>query len=191
MLKRKLRKNVDVIVFLVFITIVYAGGWQAEVFGFVQRGILAIGFFDAAPQDKIEKKPVRLDFKLYDQEGNVIEVSQLRGKTIFINIWASWCPPCIAEMPGINKLYQQLKDDPNIKFLMISVDEEQKKALELHHRKEFDFPIYFPASRLPDALSYQSIPSTFVISPEGYIVYQKEGMASYNHPSFQNFLNGL
>ncbi len=191
MLKRKLRKNVDLIVFLLFVTIVYAGGWQAEVFGFVQRGILAIGLFDAAPKHEIEEKPVRIDFKLYDEEGNIMEVAQLKGKTVFINIWASWCPPCIAEMPGINKLYQRFKDDPDISFLMISADEEQEKALSLYRRKEFDFPIYFPVSKLPSALSYKSIPSTFVISPAGYIAYRKEGMASYDHSSFYDFLEKL
>lgn len=191
MLKRKLRKNVDLIVFILFMVIVYVGGWQAEVFGFIQRGVLAIGLFDATPQENIEKKTVSLDFSLYDEEDEIVNVAQFQGKTIFVNIWASWCPPCIAEMPGINQLYQRLDGESDVIFLMISVDEVQDKALSLQQRKNFDFPIYFPVSGLPAALSYESIPSTFVISPKGFIVYQREGMASYDHPSFDEFMKGL
>lgn len=194
MLKEKLKKNLDLILFLVFIGFVYAGGWQADVFGFVQRGILAIGLFDAEPSQDQPLKPTNLDFHLQDVQGKRVNMAELRGKIVFINIWASWCPPCVAEMPGIHDLYEELKElnkKKEIVFLMISVDEEKEKAIKFMERKEFRFPLYFPINAFPPEFSYQSIPSTFVISPEGKIVYQKEGMASYDSQEFKDFLLSL
>jgi thiol-disulfide isomerase/thioredoxin len=192
MLNKKLRKNLDIIIFLLFIGIVYAGGWQADVFGFVQRGVLALGLFDAAPEQEVEFASSELGFQLQDAQGNLMDVSQLKGKTIFVNIWASWCPPCVAEMPGIHDLFQQVQGgEHDIVFLMISVDQEQQKAINFIDRKDFEFPVYFPLTALPSEFSYQSIPSTFVISPEGKIVYQKEGMASYDSRKFKDFLLSL
>jgi len=194
MLKQKLTKNLDLILFLVFIGLVYVGGWQADVFGFVQRGILAIGLFDAEPGQDQPSESTNLDFQLQDVQGNPVNVAALRGKIVFVNIWASWCPPCVAEMPGIHDLYEELKElnkKSEIVFLMISVDEEKEKAIKFMQRKEFQFPLYFPVNSFPPEFSYQSIPSTFVISPEGKIVYKKEGMASYNSQEFKDYLLSL
>lgn len=191
MLKQKLRKNLDLIIFLAFIGIVYAGGWQADVFGFVQRGILALGLFEAEPAPSEKLSRTNLNFQLQDTEGKAIDVKQLEGKTIFVNIWASWCPPCVAEMPGIHQLWQDLKSAEDIVFLMISVDEDREKAIRFMKRKDYGFPLYFPVSGLPREFAYKSIPTTFVIAPEGNIVYQKEGMASYNNQEFRDFLLNL
>ncbi len=191
MLIKKLRKNLDWIFVLLFITVVYMGGWQAEVFGFIQRGVLATGLLNANAENEMEAQSVELDFKVADMHGKEMAVSSLQGKVIFINFWATWCPPCIAEMPGINALYNSLKEDDSIVFLVISVDMEQDKAKAFMDRKPFGFPLLFPASTLPDELAYQSIPATYVISPQGKLVYQKKGLAQYDTDEFRTFLQTL
>ncbi|WPP51287.1 TlpA family protein disulfide reductase [Catalinimonas niigatensis] len=188
MLLKKLRKNIDWIVFVLFISVVYLGGWQTEVFGFMQRGILATGFFNAQVNEEINENKTNLDFILSDRNEGKLYVSSLKGKTIFINLWATWCPPCIAEMPGINALYKDVKHREDIVFIMLSLDENKDKAKAFMDKKLFDFPLYFLSSALPKEFNHQSIPTTFVISPEGKIIFQKEGMASYNTDAFRNFL---
>jgi len=188
MLKRKLKKNIDLVLFLLFFGVIYAGGWQAEVFGLIQRGVLATGLMEAERNHEFTAKTTELNFQLYDSQGNTLHGQRLEGKTVFVNFWASWCPPCLAEMPGIQSLYEQVANKEDIVFLMISVDDEKDKARNLLTRKSYDFPLYFPASVFPAGLQHQSIPATYVISPEGKIVYQREGMASYDSQSFKEFL---
>ena len=67
-----------------------------------------------------------MNLVLVDPEGNVIDAKELKGKTIFMNIWATWCAPCVAEMPNINKLYGNVGSNPDIVFLMISHDKSMR-----------------------------------------------------------------
>lgn len=191
MLLKKLRKNIDWVLIILFISVIYLGGWQAEVFGFIQRGILATGLLDAQANRESKGNSTKLDFYVSDENGQELLVSTLNGKTIYINFWATWCPPCVAEMPGINELYESVKDRDDIVFLMISSDEDKAKARKFVDEKAFEFPLLFLSSTLPDELKHQSIPTTFVISPQGEIVFQKEGMAKYNTDDFRNFLLNL
>jgi thiol-disulfide isomerase/thioredoxin len=125
-----------------------------------------------------------------DQDGTLLLGDDLKGKTVFINLWATWCPPCIAEMPDINKLYNDMSSD-DIVFLMISLDDDFSKAKNFVQRKEYDFEIYQFASNPPASLYSKIIPTTFVLSPEGNIVVRKQGMAKYNSDSFKEFLKSL
>lgn len=191
MLRKKLRKNIDWIILLLGVGIVYAGGWQAEVFGFFQRGILATGLFNPKVAHQNIAEEASLNFTLQTADDITINASDYTGKTIFINFWATWCPPCVAEMPGIHKLYTKLKNRNDIVFLMISVDDEHEKALRFVQIKGFTFPVVFPSGGVPSVLRHQSIPATFVIDPEGKLVYKNEGMASYDSEKFTEFLKNL
>ncbi|MEK6478747.1 TlpA disulfide reductase family protein [Catalinimonas sp. 4WD22] len=189
---KKLRKNIDWVVLISFISIIYLGGWQAEVFGFIQRGILVTGLFNASGEnEENENVAANLNFTLSDEKGNKIQIKDYEGKTIFINFWATWCPPCRAEMPSIQALYSKLMQNPNILFLTISQDEDEQKAVKYMGKQSIQLPLYFLTSELPTEFSHQSIPSTFVISPEGNIVYQHEGMANYDTEEFKTFLEEL
>jgi thiol-disulfide isomerase/thioredoxin len=109
---------------------------------------------------------------------------------IFLNLWASWCPPCIAEMPGIQKLYRET-DTSRVAFVMLSLDENPAKARRLMKRKGFTFPAYLPGSTVPAVYATRSIPTTFVISRRGEIVVRHEGMADYSSAEFKAFLSKL
>jgi thiol-disulfide isomerase/thioredoxin len=191
MLAKKLRKNIDWIILLLGVGIIYAGGWQAEVFGFFQRGILATGIFNPKVAQQNIAEEASLNFTLQTADEVTINASEFEGKTIFINFWATWCPPCVAEMPGIHELYKKLEYREDIVFLMISVDDEHEKAIRFVQKKGFTFPIVFPTVGIPAVLRHQSIPATFVINREGKLVYKNEGMASYDSEKFTEFLKNL
>ena len=118
-------------------------------------------------------------------------MQSLKGKTIFMNYWATWCPPCVAEMPSIHKLYTKFKDDPNVVFLMISEDKRMVTAKGWVKRKGFEFPIYKLAGPIADIYETGVVPSTFVISPEGKIVVIKTGLANYNSRRFVKLMKKL
>ena len=68
------------------------------------------------------------DVSFKDKSGNVVQLNDLKGKVVFINFWATWCPPCIHELPSIDQLRQSLKDNKDIVFLMVDVDGDIDKS---------------------------------------------------------------
>lgn len=186
--KKVKREIIEWVLFIVIIGGLYLSGYHTTVIGTIQRLVLSTGLL--TPDKETEDlKAADYNLRLSDPEGNILDLNQLKGKTIFMNYWATWCPPCIAEMPDINNLYKEVGND--VVFLMISLDEDPQKAIRFANRKEYDFPVYFPASRRPRVFVSSSIPTTYVISPDGKIVVENKGMAKYNTESFKKMLSGL
>ncbi len=178
-----------------FLTL-YLTGWHTEVIGFVQRGVLATGFMDPDTSRPMEESASEaavtadFNFNLIDSNGKEISMQSFKGKTIFLNLWATWCPPCIAEMPGINELYNATSNE-NIAFVMLSQDEDFETSKKFMARKGFDFEIYHVRDFLPVQYQKGSIPTTFVINPKGEIVLTHKGMADYGSDDFKDYLTAL
>lgn len=185
------RDIIELVVIVGIFATIYITGSQAEVFGKVQQVFLKTGVMNASELSEESYEKADFNFKLSDTEGNILNVETLKGKTIFINIWATWCPPCVAEMPGINALRAKFKDDPNVHFLMISEDRDLQTAIDWVEKKGFDLPIYKTSTPLPDVYETGYVPSTFVISPEGEIVVKHTGMANYNTRKFRKLIGKL
>lgn len=180
----------------------YATGLHTEVIGGVQRIMLASGLKNAdvptatepansASLTSASASMAGAGFQMTDLEGKVLPFESLKGKVIFLNVWATWCPPCIAEMPNIQRLYEKVGSD-KIAFVMLSVDQKgMDKVKKFISKKGFTFPVYMPASQMPEEFSSPSIPTTYIISPEGKIVAQQEGMAEYDTPEVFGFLQKL
>ncbi|WP_420386807.1 TlpA family protein disulfide reductase [Roseivirga sp.] len=183
------RDIIELSVIIALFAVIYLTGSQAEVFGKVQQAVLSTGIMNAGELDESVQIPANFDFKLYDESGAIVDAQSLKDKTIFMNIWATWCPPCVAEMPGINKLYNKLKDNDQVVFLMISEDKEFQKAIDWVEKKDFDFPVYQLATRLPQEYETNVVPTTVVIV-DGKVVVKKAGMANYNTRRFRKLLEG-
>ena len=173
--------TVGIILFL------YFTGLYTDVAALAQRAILSTGLITA---DTALDNPeyADLDFSLQTLEGEPLSLSDYQGKVIFLNFWATWCPPCIAEMPGIQKLYEDV-DKEKIIFVMVSMDKTGEKAQQFINKKGYTFPVFTPLSQIPEGFRSTSIPSTFVVSAEGKIVSKRVGMANYDTKSFKKFLN--
>lgn len=191
-MNKKLKKEIiEWSVILTVLALLITTGLGAKVASFLQRGIIQTGLMTPDLLTEEEYLEADYDFKLSDENANLINFKSYKGKTIFINFWATWCPPCVAEMPDINELHAELTGNENIVFIMISMDKERQTALQFKENYDLDLPIYFLESRIPDIYDTHSIPTTYVISPEGKIVSQKHGMAKYNSEKFKKFLKGL
>lgn len=188
---KKLKK--EIIEWGLLITVasaLYFSGQHTEVLGFVQRAILATGLLQPDQIPKDQQTSAAYDFELRDINGESVDFSTFKGKTVFLNFWATWCPPCIAEMPDIHDLYNKVQNE-DIVFVMLSQDKDFQKAIDYIKKKEYDFPVYSLNSRLPQVYHSQSIPTTFVISPKGKIVSKRSGMAKYDTEKFRDFLTQL
>lgn len=125
---------------------------------------------------KDEEKIEALNFALYDQYGKEHKLSDYRGKTIFLNFWATWCPPCKAEMPHIEDIYKEYgENNKDVIILGISSPNVGKEGSQKHiedflKENNYTFPVLFDNGGM---LSYQygfsSLPSTLIIDEDGYI----------------------
>ncbi|WP_142785054.1 TlpA family protein disulfide reductase [Changchengzhania lutea] len=189
-------------IFAVVAIILYATGLHTEVIGFMQRGVLATGLMNPDIEEisqvrnhTLEKDNApmitKADFNLtlLDTEGNTKSLKDLKGKVIFMNFWATWCPPCVAEMPSIDKLYEEMGDE--VAFVMLSLDQDFEKAKAFSKRKGYSLPIYAPASNLPTMYQSSSIPTTYIIDADGNLALTHNGMADYGAADFKEFLRSL
>lgn len=168
----------------------YFTGLHTRVIGALQHVVLETGLIKPSVL-KDTTRNADYNFLLSDKNGNLLNGISLKGKVVFINFWATWCPPCLAEMPDIYDLYTSFQDEENIRFVMISLDDDFNKAVEFVNKRNFDFDIYRFASPVPEIYSSRVIPTTFVLSPNGKIVVRKEGMAKYDFRSFKKYLRSL
>ncbi|WP_426059777.1 TlpA family protein disulfide reductase [Hymenobacter sp. B1770] len=166
--------------------------------GQVQRGLLATGLWNAplpaAPTALPVVKTAHVAYPhnvaLLSLSGQPLALSELQGKVVFVNLWASWCGPCLAEMPAIQALYEKT-DQTKVAFVMISLDERPARAQALLKRRGYTFPVYFPAGPLPAPFNSQSIPSTVILRPDGQVAVRHDGMANYDTPEFRAALENL
>jgi thiol-disulfide isomerase/thioredoxin len=175
------------------VAFLYLTGLHTNLIAGLQRAMLLTGFFDANVS-KVEPLGesvfVQNDagFQMLTNEGERMYLTDFEGEVIFINVWASWCPPCIAEMPSIETLYTNLKNHDNIHFVILSLDEDRDSSFRFMNRRDFSMPYHFPESSLPKFMQTGVLPTTYVISKEGEVVYKKEGFADYSSQNFRDWL---
>lgn len=131
------------------------------------------------------------DLIFQDQKGKTVSLSSLKGKVVFINFWATWCPPCIQEMPSINKLKQSFNGNDHIVFLMVDVDANIKKSTGFMEKNQYDLPVYVPASEIPPSFLGDAIPTTVILDKKGNLIARMEGGRDYADPQMVTALNAL
>lgn len=123
-------------------------------------------------------------------DGDEIEFSEFKDRVLFINFWATWCKPCVVEIPEIQKLYEELSNE-DIVFLVIS-NETEAVVRKFFDNNDYTFPFYLTeAYELPNIFQSRSIPTTFIIDKDGNIVFKHKGMAAWNDRSCREFLRNL
>ena len=187
--KKSIRRElIEIGIILGLASLLYLTGLHIEVIGGVKRLFLQIGLNEAKTEIIQEGQDrATYNFNLVTLDGKNVNFEMFKGKTVFLNIWATWCPPCIAEMPDIHTLYKDIANE-DIVFVMLSTDEDANKVRRFIDRKGFTFPVYRMTEQLPAVFWTQSIPATFVISPEGKIIFKKLGIANYNTNEFKELL---
>jgi thiol-disulfide isomerase/thioredoxin len=131
------------------------------------------------------------EFSIQDLDGKTINFKEYKGKVIFLNMWATWCGPCRAEMASIQQLYSKV-DHKNISFIMLSIDRGGVQRVKNYvSSKQFTFPVFMATTDLPEQLQVPSIPTTFIIGMDGKLISKKVGTTNFNTPEFKEYLEGL
>lgn len=126
-------------------------------------------------------------FSIKDINGNVVNMQSLKGKKLFVNLWASWCPPCKREMPSIEKLYKSV-DSNKVEFLMVSFDDKFEKAKNYISSSKLQLPIYYPVENPPVLFNVEGIPATFIFNESGELIKRIEGSDNYNTQEYRSLL---
>jgi thiol-disulfide isomerase/thioredoxin len=161
---------------------------------FTGRTMLQTGAMDFDPGTSTRGDDFDYNFTLKDLNGKSVDFNQFKGKVVFLNLWATWCGPCRAEMPSIHNLYNAVKQNDKIVFVMLSLDREdqQSKVVSYVADKAFTFPVYMVNGGVNAQLQeVSSIPTTYVLSPDGKVATKKVGTANYDTEKFQQFLLDL
>jgi thiol-disulfide isomerase/thioredoxin len=141
-----------------------------------------------APEIPVHSK-VDINWKLKSTDGTEFNLEEeFKDEVVFINFWATWCPPCIAEMPTIEKLYQKYKD--KIAFAMIS-NEDIGMIEDFRNRNKYTFPVYQIEMDIPEVFNLSIIPATFIISPDRKIALKHVGGADWSHEDVMKYLDEL
>lgn len=176
-------------IMLSVVAFLYFTGLLPVIVGGLQTVLLSTGLIKPKieiPNLTEQQFDYRGKFLTFD--GKEINLESYRGKTVFINLWASWCGPCRAEMPHISELYKSVQNEPDLEFLMIGIDNDIKKSQNFLEGKSWSFPTAHASFGLNQSLQSESIPTTLVINPSGKIVFYQEGMSNFNTDEFREFL---
>ena len=171
----------------------YLTGLHTPVIVAVQQAMLYTGIFNAQTTDiETSDGPYLTEtdyaFSMLTDDGEQMTFGELEGKVTFVNVWASWCPPCIAEMPTIETLYEGVSHRDDIRFVMLSLDQQPEDATSFMEGKAYTMPYHFPVTQLPLVFNSGVLPTTYVVSKEGQVVYEKRGIADYSSRAFRNWL---
>lgn len=174
---------------IIIVALLKVTGLMGEITYVAQSAALKAGVLNVEPSGPDKETKFDYGFTLKDLKGNKIPFDQYKGKVVFINLWATWCGPCKAEMPGIQKLYSKMKDD-SVMFVMLSIDKDQALSkVEAYVKKnEYTFPVFMPTGYLAEQLQVPSIPTTFIISKDGKIVMKEVGTRNYDTKKMLEFL---
>ena len=177
--------------FLAFIIAMIIPQSRMEIGGFInglKAKVMQPSVIESAELTRLSEADY--EWQLKDVNDKIVNFSDAKGKVIFVNFWATWCPPCVGEMPEIQDLYAQFKDNPNVAFYMVS-NETSAKIKQFVTDREFTFPVYAQASAAPAIMPYQSIPTTFIIAKDGSIVVHEVGAAHWGSEKTISIINEL
>ncbi|WP_142783448.1 TlpA family protein disulfide reductase [Changchengzhania lutea] len=182
------KKNIKLsnIIFFVIIGLLLIPQTRKPIQVFIHKGLALLS------PSTIEEKEQRLitdyDWTLKDSNGKTFNFSETKGKVVLINFWATWCPPCIAEMPSMQALYDDYSSQ--IEFVFVS-NETFEVTQQFMLKKGYTFETYIPFSEYPNTFDVNSIPRTFLMDQSGRIIIDKSGAANWNSKSVRATIDAL
>lgn len=125
--------------------------------------------------EEIQKLP---SFNMLDVNGNKVSLASFQGKKVFVNLWATWCPPCRHEIPSIEKLYKEADKEKAV-FVLLSLDEHFDEAKQFATKNKLQAPVFYPAEKLPELFNVDAIPATYIFNEQGELVKEIKSMDDY------------
>lgn len=129
------------------------------------------------------------NFKLIKLNGEKVDLEDYKGKVIMLNFWATWCPPCRAEMPSMENIHKKY-DPEKFVILAVSVDRSKRKNVEEFIKDNgYSFAVFHDSdNKLSRKFAIRSIPTTYIINKDGIIVDKKLGAINWENYPFKQLI---
>jgi peroxiredoxin len=149
-------------------------------------------FFNLSHRNRVTPGLQAPSFTFPGLDGRMVSLADYRGKVVFLNIWATWCPPCIEEMPSIESLYQTLKGE-DFEILAVSVDAMGVKTVAPFMKKyKLNFPVLLDTdATIRNLYGTTGVPESFIIDRKGIVVKKAIGSENWARPETIRFLRNL
>jgi thiol-disulfide isomerase/thioredoxin len=169
--------------------------WWYVAIGFAVFWVLYLAFFGPRRPAPLENsgmsQPAEYDWSALDLDDRPVHFSKFKGKPLFLNIWATWCGPCVQEMPSIARLAENPRlQGKGIQFVCISTDESSAAVRRFIAGKNWSMTL-LRADKLPNVYYTEGIPATFLIAADGRIAASEVGSADWSEEHVVEFLEKL
>ncbi|MBK5212971.1 MAG: TlpA family protein disulfide reductase [Flavobacteriaceae bacterium] len=187
-----LKKHWSNILFVAFLALLIIPQTRMPIQVFVQR-LISFSPSEKSGNDRETLQDYnwnlqKLDAEAVPAERQEVNFSQSKGKVVIVNFWATWCPPCVAEMPSFQKLYDSYKDKVDFYFV---TSEKAEKVQHFMEKNGYTLHIYLQTSEAPKQLESNVLPTSYLISKSGEIVIDEEGAADWNSEKMRTLLDNL
>lgn len=147
---------------------------------------IAAFFLCSTPLGYAESAAPAPDFTLADLGGKKVSLSSFKGTVVLLNFWATWCGPCRAEMPALNKLYLDLRDK-GLAVLAVSVDDSEKSVRAFMKQRKFSFPVLMDTEKEVsfDSYAVMGLPTTVLVDKKGMIAETIIGEREWDSPQMK------
>lgn len=184
-MKRFLKKNWSDILFLLIIMLLIVPQTRMPIQVFVQR-VISFSPSIIDEDDRVHLNDYNWD--LSELNGEAVNFSSSQGKVVLLNFWATWCPPCVAELPSMQALYKKHKNKVDFYFI---TNEDPTRIVQFLDKHGYEIPIYFELGATPEILNSGSLPTTFLISGDGEIMIRKTGAANWDSEKINKLIKEL
>ena len=130
-------------------------------------------------------------FNLEKLDGTILNAQDLHGSYILVNFWATWCKPCIKEMPSLNYLHLKFTNNKNFQVIAINIGQSKSAIKDFIKDNPIDFTILLDERMELVDWNVEAIPSTFLIDNNGNILYRVEGEKDWSSQEFTSFINSV
>ena len=138
--------------------------------------VSGVHFFDLPHIAKAETNAAP-PFTVTDMNGQTVSLASLKGKPVFLNFWATWCPPCVGEMPDIQRMYAKYGD--KVHFVIVNIDGTKPDVTAFMENHAFSFPVALDTNgSAASAYAVQAIPTSYVIDADSNVVDSHVGALS-------------
>lgn len=165
-------------------------GWRSR-FALV---LLVLPFVTLAAEDLLDpmpEAPKAPAFDLQTPDGARVALADLHGEIVLVNFWATWCPPCRAEMPAMERAWQGLRDK-GVRFVAINVDEDKDTVAEFAESVGVSFPLLLdPGGKVTQSWPLRGLPTTFVVDANGHLRLIALGEREWDQPSIMQQILSL
>jgi thiol-disulfide isomerase/thioredoxin len=150
--------------------------------------IRLISFSPSVNKVENQHKVTNENWQLKGMHTENVNFEELNDKVVFVSFWATWCPPCVAEMPSMKLLFNDYKD--KVTFLFVT-NENWNTVSAFYKKNAYNFPTYNQLTNPPKELLSSTIPATFILSKDRKIVIDKRGAADWNSKTIRKLLDQL